>query len=66
MSNHKKTSTFPETKPLQYPSEGNLKRFPMLLNKYKVFGSAIAFVIGVCFDELVQAFVKDLILPDVE
>ena len=33
----------------------------MLLNKYKVFGSAIAFVMGVRFDELVKAFGIDLI-----
>ena len=39
---------------------GDFKEF---LSKYKIFGLAIAFIIGMYLGGLVQALVKDLMLP---
>jgi large conductance mechanosensitive channel len=37
--------------------------FKDFLSKYKIFGLAIAFIIGMYLGNLVQALVKDLLLP---
>jgi len=37
--------------------------FKDFLSKYKIFGLAIAFIIGIYLGNLVQALVKDLLLP---
>jgi large conductance mechanosensitive channel len=37
--------------------------FKEFLSKYKIFGLAIAFIIGMYLGNLVQALVKDLLLP---
>jgi large conductance mechanosensitive channel len=43
--------------------KGMWNEFKDFLNKYKVLGLAIAFIMGVYLGGLVQALVKDLILP---
>jgi len=37
--------------------------FKDFLSKYKIFGLAIAFIIGIYLGNLIQALVKDLMLP---
>jgi len=39
--------------------------FRALLANYKVLGLAVAFILGLCLGALVQALVKDLILPGI-
>ena len=43
--------------------KGMWAEFKDFLSKYKVFGLAVAFIMGVYLGGLVQALVKDLILP---
>lgn len=45
------------------PPKGLLHEFKTFLNNYKVLGLAVAFIIGLYLGMLVQALVKDLILP---
>jgi len=45
--------------------KGLWKEFVDFLSKYKVLGLAVAFIIGLYLGNLVQALVKDLILPAV-
>jgi len=46
------------------PIKQNLwNEFKEFLSKYKIFGLAIAFIIGMYLGNLVQALVKDLLLP---
>ena len=45
------------------PKKGLWNEFMDFLSKYKVMGLAVAFIIGVYLGGLVQALVKDLILP---
>jgi len=45
------------------PPKGLWKEFMDFLSKYKVIGLAVAFIMGVYLGALVQALVKDLILP---
>jgi large conductance mechanosensitive channel len=45
------------------PPKGMWKEFMDFLSKYKVIGLAVAFIMGVYLGALVQALVKDLILP---
>jgi len=45
------------------PPKGLWKEFMDFLSKYKVMGLAVAFIMGVYLGALVQALVKDLILP---
>jgi len=55
-----------EPKPLPPPpppSKGLWNEFMDFLSKYKVIGLAVAFIMGVYLGALVQALVKDLILP---
>jgi large conductance mechanosensitive channel len=50
-------------KPAPPPKEGLCNEFMDFLSKYKVVGLAVAFIMGVYLGNLVQALVKDLIIP---
>jgi len=45
------------------PKRGLWNEFMDFLSKYKVMGLAVAFIIGLYLGALVQALVKDLIMP---
>ena len=45
------------------PKQTLWDEFKDFLSKYKIFGLAIAFIIGMYLGNLVQALVKDLLLP---
>ncbi len=49
--------------PAPPPKKGLWNEFMDFLSKYRVMGLAVAFIIGVYLGSLVQALVKDLILP---
>ncbi len=49
--------------PAPAPPKGLWNEFKDFLSKYKVFGLAIAFIMGLYLGNLVQALVKDLLLP---
>jgi large conductance mechanosensitive channel len=49
--------------PTPPPPKGLWKEFVDFLSKYKVLGLAVAFIMGLYLGGLVQALVKDLILP---
>ncbi len=51
------------TPPPPPPPKGLWKEFLDFLSKYKVMGLAVAFIMGVYLGALVQALVKDLVLP---
>ena len=52
-----------EKAPPPQPPKGLWKEFIDFLSKYKVMGLAVAFIIGLYLGGLVQALVKDLLLP---
>jgi len=52
-----------EKAPPPTPPKGLWKEFLDFLSKYKVMGLAVAFIIGLYLGTLVQALVKDLLLP---
>jgi large conductance mechanosensitive channel len=45
------------------PSKGMASEFKQFLSQYKVLGLAVAFILGIYLGALVQALVKDLVLP---
>lgn len=47
------------------PPKGLWKEFMDFLSKYKVMGLAVAFIMGVYLGALINALVKDLILPGI-
>ena len=47
------------------PPKGLWKEFMDFISKYKVMGLAVAFIMGVYLGGLVNALVKDLILPTI-
>ena len=49
--------------PVPAPPKGLWAEFMDFISKYKVMGLAVAFIIGVYLGTLVQALVKDLIMP---
>jgi len=49
--------------PAPPPPKGLWKEFMDFISKYKVMGLAVAFIMGVYLGGLVQALVKDLIMP---
>jgi len=49
--------------PAPVPPKGLWNEFKDFLSKYKVFGLAVAFIIGLYLGTLIQALVKDLLLP---
>ncbi|MDA4124908.1 MAG: MscL family protein [Thaumarchaeota archaeon] len=54
----------PAPKPPAPPApKGMSQEFKAFLTNYKVLGLAVAFILGVYLGALVQALVKDLILP---
>jgi len=52
-----------ETKPPPPPPKGLWKEFLDFLSKYKVMGLAVAFIMALYLGTLVQALVKDFIMP---
>ncbi|MCW4019406.1 MAG: MscL family protein [Candidatus Bathyarchaeota archaeon] len=60
----KRIRTVLEVKPPSppQPPKGLWNEFKDFLSKYKVFGLAVAFIIGLYLGTLVQALVKDLLL----
>ena len=52
-----------EKAPPPAPPKGLWNEFKDFLSKYKIFGLAIAFIIALYLGTLVQALVKDLLLP---
>ena len=52
-----------EKAPPPQPPKGAWNEFIDFLSKYRVMGLAVAFVIGLYLGGLVQALVKDLLLP---
>ena len=62
----KRIRTLLEPKPAPPPApppKGLWKEFMDFISKYKVMGLAVAFIMGVYLGGLVNALVKDLILP---
>ena len=55
--------TLLEPKPAPPPPKGMWNEFMDFLSKYKVMGLAVAFIMGLYLGNLVNALVKDLILP---
>ena len=53
----------PKPAPPTPPPRGLWNEFIEFLSKYKVMGLAVAFIIGLYLGNLVQALVKDLIMP---
>jgi large conductance mechanosensitive channel len=49
--------------PAPPPPKGLWKEFMDFISKYKVMGLAVAFIMGIYLGDLVQALVKDLIMP---
>ena len=49
--------------PATPPPKGMWKEFMDFISKYKVMGLAVAFIMGVYLGALVQALVKDFIMP---
>ena len=52
-----------EPKPAPPPAKGLWNEFMDFLSKYRVMGLAVAFIMGVYLGSLVQALVKDLVMP---
>lgn len=61
----KKIRTLLEPKPTPAPPapKGLWKEFMDFINKYKVLGLAVGFIMGLYLGNLVQALVKDFLLP---
>jgi large conductance mechanosensitive channel len=53
----------PKPAPAPTPPKGLWAEFMDFLSKYKVMGLAVAFIMGVYLGTLVQALVRDLIMP---
>jgi large conductance mechanosensitive channel len=52
-----------EKAPPPVPPKGLWNEFKDFLSKYKIFGLAVAFILGLYLGTLIQALVKDLLLP---
>jgi len=59
----KKISAALEKGPPPQPPKGLWNEFKDFLSKYKILGLAVAFVLGLYLGALVQALVKDFIIP---
>ena len=59
----KKIRALLEKPPASAPPKGLWNEFKDFIGKYKVFGLAVAFILGVYLGLLVQALVSDLLLP---
>jgi large conductance mechanosensitive channel len=53
----------PPEPPTPSPPKGLINEFKDFLSKYKVMGLAVAFIMGVYLGSLINALVKDLIMP---
>jgi large conductance mechanosensitive channel len=52
-----------EKAPPPAPPKGLLNEFKDFLSKYKIFGLAVAFILALYAGALIQALVKDILLP---
>ena len=59
----KKIRALLEKPPAPAAPQGLWNEFKDFLSKYKIFGLAVAFIIGLYLGLLIQALVKDLLLP---
>jgi len=59
----KKIRALLEKPPAPAPPKGIWNEFKDFISKYKVFGLAVAFILGLYLGGLVQALVSDLLLP---
>ncbi len=59
----KKIRALLEKPPAPTPPKGLWNEFKDFIAKYKVFGLAVAFILGLYLGGLVQALVSDLLLP---
>jgi large conductance mechanosensitive channel len=59
----KKIRALLEKAPPPAPPTGLWNEFKDFLSKYKIFGLAVAFIIGLYLGLLVQALVSDILLP---
>ncbi len=59
----KKIRALLEKPPAPSAPQGVWNEFKDFLSKYKIFGLAVAFIIGLYLGILIQALVKDLLLP---
>ena len=59
----KKIRALLEPKPAPPPPTGLWAEFKTFIDKYKVMGLAVAFIMGVYLGSLIQSLVKDLLLP---
>ena len=59
----KKISAALEKAPPPQPPKGLWNEFKDFLSKYKILGLAVAFVLGLYLGALVQALVKDFVIP---
>jgi large conductance mechanosensitive channel len=59
----KKIRALLEKPPAPAPPKGLWNEFKDFIGKYKVFGLAVAFILGLYLGGLVQALVSDLLLP---
>lgn len=59
----KKIRAAVEKAPIPEPPKGLWNEFKDFLSKYKILGLAVAFVLGLYLGALVQALVKDFVMP---
>jgi len=59
----KKISAALEKAPPPTPPKGFVNEFKDFLSKYKIFGLAVAFILALYAGTLIQALVKDFIIP---
>jgi large conductance mechanosensitive channel len=59
----KKISAALEKAPPPVPPKGFANEFKDFISKYKILGLAVAFILGLYLGALVQALVKDFIIP---
>ncbi len=59
----KKISAALEKAPPPVPPKGFVNEFKDFISKYKILGLAVAFILGLYLGTLVQALVKDFIIP---
>ena len=59
----KKISAALEKAPPPVPPKGFVNEFKDFLSKYKIFGLAVAFILALYAGILIQALVKDFIIP---
>ena len=59
----KKISALLEPKPAPPAPKGMKNEFVNFISKYKVMGLAVAFILGLYLGGVIQALVKDIIMP---